>query len=152
MVFSHKDGSIFYEYGQPIHYINFFFGSLEGAKDPENFPNRRWEFKKSKHHREREVRVQFYNISKIIYKIPCKIQRSKLAFLNYGCESSRFGFNDIINCNSNVNFNYIAYDGIVVKPEEIFFRDKGIRIDLTRKEQPKMIEENLPDLWGLTID
>lgn len=150
--FQHKDGSIFYEYGQPIHYINFFFGSLEGAKDPANFPNRQWEFKKIKHHREREVRVQFYNISKIIYKIPCKIQRSKLAFLDYGCESSRFGFNDIINCNSNVNFNYIAYDGILIKPEEIFFRDKGIRIDLTRKEHPKMIEENLPDLWGLTID
>ena len=35
---------------------------------------------------------------------------------------------------------------------KIFFRDKGIRIDLTRKERPKMREENLPDLWGLTID
>ena len=151
-VCQNKDGSIFYEYGQPIHYINFFFGSLEGAKDPANFPNLWWEFKKIKYHREREVRVQFYNVSKIIYKIPCKIQRSKLAFLDYGCESSRFGFNDIIDCNSNVNFNYIAYDGNVIKPEEIFFRDKGIRIDLTRTERARMREENLPDLWGLTID
>ena len=40
----------------------------------------------------------------------------------------------------------------MIKPEEIFFRDKGIRIDLTRTERARMREENLPDLWGLTID
>jgi len=53
-----------------------------------------------------------------------------------------------------VAFNYIAYNGFMIKPEEIFYRDKGIRIDLTRKESLVLNEEckHIPDLWALTID
>jgi len=42
----------------------------------------------------------------------------------------------------------------MIKPEEIFYRDKGIRIDLTRKESLVLNEEckHIPDLWALTID
>ena len=112
------------------------------------------QFKDIKYYREREVRVQFYNVSKIIYKIPKKIQRNKLAYIIYGIlwENERFKYIDY--GPSSVAFNYIAYDGIIVKPEEIFYRDKGIRIDLTRNE-PLMLNEDwkhIPDLWALTID
>ena len=140
----YKDGSLYFNnYGRPIHFINFFFGSLEGRRDPANFPNHVYEFKKIKYHRDREVRVRFYNVSKIIYKIPNKIERSKIAFLIYGTESTNGGLG---------HFNYIAYDGIIIKPEEIFYRDKGISIDLTRNEKQSMQEAYIPDLWSLTVD
>jgi len=40
----------------------------------------------------------------------------------------------------------------MIKPEEIFYRDKGILIDLTRKEPSRVSEESLPDLWALQVD
>jgi len=51
-----------------------------------------------------------------------------------------------------VAFNYIAYNGFMIKPEEIFYRDKGIGIDLTRNEKQSMQEAHIPDLWSLTVD
>lgn len=150
IISQNKDGSMHYQYGQPIHFINFFFGNLKGARDPANSPNHWWEYKKIRYRREREVRVQFYNVSKMIYKIPNKIHRNKLAFLDYS-NGFRSAY-EYIDYNSGFNFNYIAYDGIIIRPEEIFYRDKGIRIDLTRKEPPQSKEETLPDLWSLTLD
>ena len=144
-----KDGSMHYQYGQPIHFINFFFENLEGAKDW------RGDFKKIRYRQEREVRVQFYNVSKMIYKIPNKIHRSKLAFLDYSNDSVRGAYRSIIHC-YYPDFNYIAYDGIIIRPEEIFYRDKGIRIGLTRSGPITSIrgeEVSLPaDLWTLTLD
>ena len=151
-IYPHKDGSMYYEYAVSIHFINFFFGNLEGLKDPANYPNYWWEYKKIRYRREREVRVQFYNVSKMIYKIPNKIDRSKLAFLNYSGDWVRPRFENIFSSNSHYNFNYLAYDGIMIKPEEIFYRDKGILIDLTRKEPSRVSEESLPDLWALQVD
>ena len=150
-IYKHNDGSIFYDNGEPIHFINFFFNGLQGYQES---ILKKDQFKDIKYYREREVRVQFYNVSKIIYKIPEKIQRNKLAYIIYGIlwENERFKYIDY--GPSGVAFNYIAYDGIIVKPEEIFYRDKGIRIDLTRKE-PLMLNEDwkhIPDLWALTID
>jgi len=150
-IYKHNDGSIFYDNGEPIHFINFFFNGLQGYQES---ILKKDQFKDIKYYREREVRVQFYNVSKIIYKIPKKIQRNKLAYIIYGIlwENERFKYIDY--GPSGVAFNYIAYDGIIVKPEEIFYRDKGIRIDLTRKE-PLMLNEDwkhIPDLWALTID
>ena len=150
-IYKHKEGSIFYDNGEPTHFINFFFNSLQGYQES---ILKKDQFKDIKYYREREVRVQFYNVSKIIYKIPEKIQRNKLAYIIYGIlwENERFKYIDY--GPSSVAFNYIAYDGIIVKPEEIFYRDKGIRIDLTRKE-PLMLNEDwkhIPDLWALTID
>ena len=150
-IYQHKDGSIFYDNGEPTHFINFFFNGLQGYQES---ILKKDQFKDIKYYREREVRVQFYNVSKIIYKIPKKIQRNKLAYIIYGIlwENERFKYIDY--GPSSVAFNYIAYDGIIVKPEEIFYRDKGIRIDLTRKE-PLMLNEDwkhIPDLWALTID
>ena len=150
-IYKHKDGSIFYDNGEPTHFINFFFNGLQGYQES---ILKKDQFKDIKYYREREVRVQFYNVSKIIYKIPKKIQRNKLAYIIYGIlwENERFKYIDY--GPSSVAFNYIAYDGIIVKPEEIFYRDKGIRIDLTRNE-PLMLNEDwkhIPDLWALTID
>jgi len=150
-IYKHNDGSIFYDNGEPIHFINFFFNGLQGYQES---ILKKDQFKDIKYYREREVRVQFYNVSKIIYKIPKKIQRNKLAYIIYGIlwENERFKYIDY--GPSGVAFNYIAYDGIIVKPEEIFYRDKGIRIDLTRNE-PLMLNEDwkhIPDLWALTID
>ena len=150
-IYKHKDGSIFYDNGEPTHFINFFFNGLQGYQES---ILKKDQFKDIKYYREREVRVQFYNVSKIIYKIPKKIQRNKLTYIIYGIlwENERFKYIDY--GPSSVAFNYIAYDGIIVKPEEIFYRDKGIRIDLTRNE-PLMLNEDwkhIPDLWALTID
>lgn len=150
-IYQHKDGSIFYDNGEPTHFINFFFNSLKGYQES---IRKKDQFKDIKYYREREVRVQFYNVSKIIYKIPKKIQRNKLAYIIYGIlwENERFKY---INYGpSNVAFNYIAYDGIIVKPEETFYRDKGIRIDLTSKDPLMLRDEwkHIPDLWALTID
>ena len=93
----------------------------------------------------REVRVLFSNVSKCIFKFPEKIDFEKLIFLRCGldevCRSAAINYDD----NTNL-FNYIAYNGELIKPEETISGDKGI--DLQFCLEPN----NHPDFCELFFD
>lgn len=78
----------------------------------------------------REVRVTFSNISKCIFKIGQELDYEKLMFLRCGLDEGLREY--AINYSDDINlFNYIAYDGSLLAPEETIYRDKGIEIEST---------------------
>jgi len=97
--------------------------------------------------REREVRVKLSNVSKCIFSFEENIDFEKLMFLRCGLDLySRL---DTLNYTDDINlFNYIAYDGELLVPEETIFRDKGIEVKLVEIKQ----DDNMPDFCLLFID
>lgn len=90
----------------------------------------------------KEVRVILSNISKCIFELNEKIDFEKLSFLrcglDEGCRSTALNYVDNINL-----FNFLAYNGKLIKPDEIIQGDKGIEIDLMENndaDQPVFYE------------
>ena len=123
-----KNKIVHYENFWPIDYFQFTMGKSSKLLDPkyldQNFKKYyQYEFKK-------EVRVTFSNVSKCIFKFPEKIDFEKLSLLRCGleeiCRSEAINYGDDLNL-----FNFIAYDGKLIKPEETIFRDKGIDLSFS---------------------
>ena len=62
------------------------------------------------------------------------------------CRSAAINYGDDLNL-----FNFIAYDGKLIKPEETIFRDKGIDIFLS-SEITQHITNNQPLFFTLFVD
>lgn len=147
----YQSGFLNFKISEPLHFINFLFGNLDNAKNPINLP---WEYKTIKFNRSREVRVQYRNVAKYIFQFPDQIEMNKLAFLSYGCEDGRNINYPYPNESYNfICFNYLSYDGAILKPYETLYRDKGIQIDLSSNTKSEWKNgDRLPDFWTLTFD
>ena len=143
-----KNKIVHYENFWPIDYFQFTMGKSSKLLDPkywwQNFEKYyQYEFKK-------EVRVTFSNVSKCIFKFPEKIDFEKLSLLRCGseepCREEAINYNDEINL-----FNFIAYDGKLIKPEETIYRDKGIDLSLTSRNT-QHDNDSQPRFFTLFID
>jgi len=143
-----KHKSIHYENFWPLDYFKFTMGTSSELLDRKylwrNYEKHyQYEFKK-------EVRVTFSNVSKCIFKFPEKIDFEKLSLLRCGkeeiCRSEAINYGDDLNL-----FNFIAYDGKLIKPEETIFRDKGIDLSLTSRNT-QYDDNNQPSFFALFID
>ena len=139
-----KQNSIRHDGFWPIGFFKFVFGnSPELFKEGINLYGIYENFLKYKS--EKEVKICFSNVSKCIFKFPEKIDFEKLIFLRCGldevCRSAAINYDD----NTNL-FNYIAYNGELIKPEETISGDKGI--DLQFCLEPN----NHPDFCELFFD
>jgi len=143
-----KHKSIHYENFWPFDYFKFTMGTSPELIDEKYFwtnfeKHYQYEFKK-------EVRVIFSNVSKCIFKFPEKIDFEKLLLLRCGkdevCRSEAINYDDDLNL-----FNFIAYDGRLIKPEETIYRDKGIDLSLTSKNT-QYGNDNQPLFFALFID
>ncbi len=143
-----KHKSINYDNFWPIDYFKFTMGKSSKLLDKKYwFQNHekhyQYEFKK-------EVRVSFANVSKCIFKFSEKIDFEKLLLLRCGseeiCRSAAINYGDDLNL-----FNFIAYDGKLIKPEETIFRDKGIDIFLS-SQITQHITNNQPLFFTLFVD
>lgn len=124
-----KQGSIQFDGFWPIDYFKFVLGESREVFDQPLYSviDQHYQYEKA-----REVRVVFSNVSKYIFRIHEKIDFEKLMLLRCGldsyCREEAIDYGDDINL-----FNFIAYDGVLITPEEIIFRDKGIYISDTLK-------------------
>ena len=64
--------------------------------------------------------------------------------LDEGLRNYEINYGDDINL-----FNYIAYDGVLLTPEETIFRDKGIQINPTLRDGDDDLQ---PGFCALFID
>ena len=119
----------------PLDYFKFVLGD-----SPELFDKKNNFFSVANNHfkfdRLREVKVIFSNMSKCTFTLDEKIDFEKLSFLRCGLdENCRFAS---INYDDNINmFNFLAYNGELIKPNETIFSDKGIQISLTENNDTK---------------
>lgn len=124
-----KHQCIQYDGFWPLDYFKFLMGD-----SPELFDEQTQLYQVANKHfqyfNEKEVRVTFSNVSKCVFKIEDKIDFEKLLLLRCGldevCRTVAINYNDDTNI-----FNFLAYDGKLLKPNEIIFRDKGISIDFS---------------------
>ena len=127
--------SIRYDGFWPLNYFEFVLGN-----SPELFDKKNNFFAVANNHfkfdRAREVKVIFSNMSKCIFALNEKIDFEKLSFLRCGldenCRSASINYDDNINI-----FNFLAYNGELIKPNEIISSDKGIQISLTENNDTK---------------
>ena len=139
-----KQNSIRHDGFWPIGFFKFVFGnSPELFKEGINLYGIYENFLKYKS--EKEVKICFSNVSKCVFKFPEKIDFEKLIFLRCGLdEECRFA---AINYDDNTNlFNYIAYNGELIKPEETIFGDKGIDLQFCLEPNRQ------PDFYDLFIN
>lgn len=125
-----KQGSIQFDGFWPIDYFKFVLG-----ESPEVFDQPLYLVleKNYQYERSQEVKVVFSNVSKYVFKIPEKIDFEKLMLLRCGLDS--YCREEVINYGDDINlFNFIAYGGVLISPEETIYRDKGIFINLTQKD------------------
>ena len=139
-----KQNSIRHDGFWPIGFFKFVFGnSPELFKEGINLYGIYENFLKYKS--EKEVKICFSNVSKCIFKFPEKIDFEKLIFLRCGldevCRSAAINYDD----NTNL-FNYIAYNGELIKPEETIFGDKGIDLQFCLEPNRQ------PDFYDLFIN
>jgi hypothetical protein len=136
--------SIRYDGFWPIKFFEFVFKDVSQIKENNLYSLAKDHFRYDK---KREVIVCFNNVSKCIFKIKEKLNYEKLSYLRLGLdEGIRL---DVINYSDNINlFNYISYDGKLIKPEEIIYREKGISINLTNERQ----NNKQPDFYKYFID
>jgi len=125
-----KQGSIQFDGFWPIDYFKFVLGESREVFDQPLYSviDKHYQYEKA-----REVRVIFANVSKYIFRIPEKIDFEKLMLLRCGLDS--YCREEAINYGDDINlFNFVAYDGVLITPEETVFRDKGIHISDTLKK------------------
>jgi hypothetical protein len=128
MIAASKRKIVHFENFWPIDFFKFTMGTSSKLLD-----QKYWWQNMDKHYQyefTREVRVTFSNVSKCIFKFPEKIDFEKLLLLrcgsDEGCRQEAINYDDDTNL-----FNFVAYDGKIIKPEETIFRDKGIDILLS---------------------
>jgi len=119
--------SVQYDGFWPLDFFNFVLGNSTEVFEESLYSVIEKNYQYS---RELEVRVDFSNLSRCIFKFESKIDFEKLLFLrcglDEGCRSEAINYGDDINL-----FNYIAYDGQIIHPEEIIMGDKGITFNQT---------------------
>jgi len=138
-----KQQSVQFDGFWPLHFFKFVLGDTPKLSNMEKFGDKHIQYTNK-----REIRVVFSNVSKCKFLIEDQIDFEKLQFLRYGteeeCRKSALNYTDEINI-----FNYIAYDGKLIKPEETIYRDKGIIIDLMNNNNQIF---GYPSLFDLFID
>lgn len=123
-------GSIQYDGFWPIDFFKFVLGdSRELFEEPlYGVLN-----KHIKYQKDREIRVAYSNISKCVFRVNEIINFEKLMLLRCGIDESLR--EDAINYSDDINlFNYLAYDGLLLDPSEVIYRDKGIEIKPTLRD------------------
>jgi len=130
-----KYNSIRYDGFWPKDFFRFVLGNSSDLYDKsKNFftvANDNFQYDRSS-----EVRIIFSNVSKCVFKIKEKIDFEKLSFLRCGldelCRSSVINYDDKTNL-----FNFLAYNGEIIKPNETIHTDKGILIDLMKNNETR---------------
>lgn len=124
-----KRGSIQYDGFWPNDFFKFVLGdSKELYEEPLYLViDQHFQYDPSK-----EVRIDFSNVSRCVFKIDEDLDYEKLMFLRCGLEEDLRQY--AINYSDDINlFNYIAYDGLLIPVEETIFRDQGIQIHTSRE-------------------
>jgi hypothetical protein len=139
-----KQGSLQLDGFWPIDFFKFVLGdSSELYQGLYSVIHNHYQYK-----RDREIRVVFSNVSRCVFKINANLDYEKLMFLRCGLDEGMR--NSEINYGDDINlFNYIAYDGLLLAPEETVFRDKGIQINPTLRDGDDDLQ---PGFCALFID
>ena len=140
-----KYNSIRYDGFWPKDFFKFVLGNSPELYDKNKnlfaVVNDNFQYDNSK-----EVRVMFSNMSKCLFTINEKIDFENLSFLRCGleeyCRSASINYDD----NTNL-FNFLAYNGKIIKPDETIFSDKGIQINLMKNN-----DTTQPAFYELFID
>lgn len=139
-----KQGSLQLDGFWPIDFFKFVLGdSSELYEGLYSVIHNHYQYK-----RDREIRVVFSNVSRCVFKLDTNLEYEKLMFLRCGLDEGLRNYE--INYGDDINlFNYIAYDGVLLTPEETIFRDKGIQINPTLRDGDDDLQ---PGFCALFID
>jgi hypothetical protein len=139
-----KQGSLQLDGFWPIDFFKFVLGdSSELYEGLYSVIHKHYQYK-----RDREIRVVFSNVSRCVFKLDTDLDYEKLMFLRCGLDEGLRNYE--INYGDDINlFNYIAYDGLLLTPEETIFRDKGIQINPTLQDGDDDLQ---PGFCALFID
>lgn len=139
-----KQGSLQLDGFWPIDFFKFVLGnSSELYEGLYSVIHQHYQYE-----RDREIRVVFSNVSRCIFKLDTDLDYEKLMFLRCGLDEGLRNYE--INYGDDINlFNYIAYDGLLLTPEETIFRDKGIEISPTLRDGEDDLQ---PGFCALFVD